>query len=818
MLRVCFWTCAVAWAILSSSVAIAAEAEEAALSPEQTKFFEEQVRPLLATHCYKCHGDEKQKGALRVDSKAALLAGGESGPAVVPGKPDESLLVEAINHASFEMPPEGKLKDNEIATLTKWVELGAPWPGDHGHGKQPTKREKITDEDRAFWSFQPLKRPQVPVIDKDTWSRGPIDRFVLAQLQAAELTPADEASPEHLVRRLYFDLTGLPPTSTEIADYLQDTSADKYERLVDRLLASPRYGERAARLWLDLVRYAESDGYRQDAYRPHAWRYRDYVVQSFNANKPYDQFVREQLAGDELAPHDPNALAATGYLRLGIYEYNAKDALTQWNFILNDITDVTADVFLGMGMSCARCHDHKFDPILQADYFRLRAFFAPIMPQDALPLGTPEQLAEYRAKLAAWEEKTAAIRAELDKMEQPKLQAAADSEINRFPDDVLAMYRKPAAERNPFEQQISYLVGRQGKIKEVGVKFETAFKGEELERWKALREQLKAHDTEKPKPLPVTYAVTDVGAVPPPTMIPGSRKQEAIEPGYLTILDPAPAVIPPLENNSQSTGRRAALANWLTRPDNQLTTRVIVNRLWQQHFGRGIVGTPSDFGNLGERPSHPELLDYLATQLIDNGWRLKELHRELVTSATYRQTALRAMPDKARIVDPANHLLWKMPTRRLEAEQIRDAMLVASGTLSYTVGGEGVDAAQPRRAIYTKVIRNKKDALLEVFDVADGLSTTPQRNVTTTAPQALLMINSELTLTHARALVAKLNAMKPADDAALVREAYLATFGRVPTSSESNAAIHYLNSGPRAETLVDFTHALLNANEFVYVD
>jgi mono/diheme cytochrome c family protein len=797
-------------------------AEEAALAvtPEQEKFFEEQVRPVLVANCLKCHGDEKQKGDLRLDSRSALLAGGESGPAVVLGKPDESLLVEAINHASYEMPPDGKLKDHEIAALTEWVRLGAPWPGDHGRGKVPAKRERITAEDRAFWSFQPVQRPQVPVVDNDTWSRGPIDRFVLERLQAEQLSPAEEASPEQLVRRVYFDLIGLPPTPGEIDAYLRDAAPDKYERLVDRLLASPRYGERAARIWLDLVRYADSDGYKQDAYRPHSWRYRDYVVKSFNADKPYDQFVREQLAGDELAPHDPDAIAATGYLRLGIYEYNAKDARTQWNFIVNDVTDVTADVFLGLGMSCARCHDHKFDPILQVDYFRLRAFFAGLMPRDDVPLATPAERAAHEAQLAEWSARTATLREELDAIEQPRLLAAGKSEASRFPLDVQAMYYKPPAEREPHDHQIAYLVERQAQEKREAVKFETSLKGEQLTRWQALREQLKAAERDKPAPLPVTYTVTDVGPIAPPTIIPAGRKGEGptVEPGFLTIFDPAPATIAPPEHNSLSTGRRSALAAWLTRPDHPLTTRVIVNRVWQQHFGRGIVGTASDFGSLGERPSHPELLDYLASEFVVGGWRLKELHKAIVISATYRQTALRPQPETARLVDPTNRLLWRMNTRRLEAEQIRDAMLLVSGELNETSGGEGVEAGQPRRSLYTKFFRNKKDALLDVFDVADGLLSTPQRNVTTTAPQALLMINSELTLKRASALANRLKGLKPPDDEALVQAAYRAAFSRSPTASETNAAVHFLNSGKRDETLLDFAHALLNSNEFLYVD
>jgi mono/diheme cytochrome c family protein len=788
-------------------------------APEAVKFFEEQVRPVLATNCFKCHGENKQKGDLRLDSLAAMLAGGESGPAVVVGNPDESLLVDAVRHESFEMPPDGKLKDEEILALTTWIKSGAPWPGDHAHAAAPVKREKITDEDRAFWSFQPIANPPVPTIPGDAWSRNAVDCFILDRLQREQIQPAPEAAPEVLARRLYFDLTGLPPTPDQVDAYLRDAAPDRYERLVDRLLASPQYGERAARVWLDIVRYADSDGYKQDDYRPYAWRYRDYVVKSFNIDKPYDQFLREQLAGDEIAPHDPDALAATGYMRLGIYEYNAKDARTQWDFILNDLTDVTADVFLGMGMSCARCHDHKFDPILQADYFRLRAFFAPILPRDDVPLATPAQLTEYNRELAVWLEKTAEIRAELEALERPKLEAAGRSELDRFPADVREMVFKPAKERAPLEVQLAALAQRQANDRMNGVKFESVFKGETLERWKTLKSQLTELERDKPAPLPIAYTVTDVCEQAPPTYIPASRKGTAQEivPGYLTILDPAPARIT-APQDLPSTGRRTALANWLTQADNPLPARVIVNRVWQQHFGRGIVATASDFGALGDRPSHPELLDYLATRFVQTGWRMKALHRLMVTSATYRQTALVPTPKMALQVDPANRLLWRMNTRRLEAEQIRDAMLQASGELDLTAGGEGVEPDRPRRSIYTRVFRNTKDPLLSVFDVPDGMLSTPQRNVTTTATQSLLMINSDLTLARAKNFAARLSAANYESDPQLVAAAYRIAFARLPSDSETNAAVHFLQSERRDETLLDFCHALLNANEFLYID
>src|SRR5262245_54044387 len=387
---------------LSASLARGADrGVDTGLQTARMQFFEQKVRPLLVENCYSCHGPSKQKGGLRLDSLQAILKGGESGPALVPGKPDESLIVEAVNFDGLEMPPTGKLESAKVEVLTRWVTLGAPWPVVAETSASSLPKSEISDGDRGFWSFQPLRstseleragcstlRPGEAWSD---WSRNPIDRFVLQGLLDKGLTPAPEADRRSLIRRATFDLTGLPPTPEEIATFLADQSPDAYERLIDRLLASPRYGQRWARHWLDLVRYAESDGYRQDAYRPDTWHYRDYVVRSFCEDKPYDRFVTEQLAGDELDPDNLELRVATGYLRLGTYEFNQRNVRGQWADILNDITDVTGEVFLGLSIGCARCHDHKFDPILQKDYYRLQAFFSPLQLRDDLPLATSDE-------------------------------------------------------------------------------------------------------------------------------------------------------------------------------------------------------------------------------------------------------------------------------------------------------------------------------------------------------------------------------------------------------------------------------------------
>ncbi|HWB01345.1 MAG TPA: DUF1553 domain-containing protein [Pirellulales bacterium] len=757
-------------------------------STDDVKFFESEVRPILAEHCWKCHGPDKQKGSLRLDLRNAALHGGESGPAIVAGKPGESLLVEAINYSSFEMPPSGKLADDQIAKITRWVELGAPGLPEGADAAPVHSGKQITDADRAFWSFQPVRRPAVPTVDDDQWCKNEIDNFIYQRLNAEGLEPAPAADRRTLLRRVYLDAIGLPPTIEETEAFVADKSPRAYERAVDRLLASPHFGQRWARHWLDLVRYGESDGFRQDAYRPEAWRYRDYVIGAFNADKPYDRFVLEQIAGDEVSPDDPDALVATGLLRLWMYEYNQRDVRTQWSNILNDVTDVTGDAFLGIGIGCARCHDHKFDPVLQRDYFRLQAFFTPLLPRDDVPAATSAERAEYAERLARWEAATTDLRARIDAIERPTYERVKKSALSKFPKDVQPFLFKARDERTPLEQQIFELAYRQVTDGETKLKFPDDKKDDLA----ALYQELAAFDELKPKPLPRALTVTDVGPAAPPTIIPGDRKQQPIEPGFLSVIDPRPAEIASISSGAATTGRRTALARWLASPENPLPARVMVNRIWQYYFGRGLVGTPSDFGRLGEKPSHPELLDWLASELVDGGWRMKRMHRMMLLSATYRQSATRPMPAIAKLKDPENHLLWRMNLRRLEAEQARDVMLSASGELDRSEGGPSVDGDRPRRSVYVKVQRNKRDEVLNAFDVADGLSSCPVRHTTTTPTQALLMINGNWTLDRAKAMAKRLDKLKTQDTHERVAQAFRWSLGRAPTAGEIKAAAAFV--------------------------
>ncbi|MEX2175422.1 MAG: PSD1 and planctomycete cytochrome C domain-containing protein [Pirellulaceae bacterium] len=819
---------ATALVLAASTAAWAATPEP---SPEQVKFFEEKVRPILAENCYKCHGSDEQKGGLRLDLRELALAGGENGAVIVPGHPDQSSLVEAVKWESFEMPPGGKLSADKIATLAEWIKLGAPMPKDHGGGSGVELRQTrgvITDEDRQWWAFQPIARSTPPEIAGDTWSHSAVDAFLLARMQIEGLSPAPQANRLTLIRRATWDLVGLPPTPDQVDDFVGDQRPDAYERLIDRLLASPRHGERWSRHWLDLVRYAESDGFRQDAYRPQAWRYRDYVVRSLNADKPYSRFVLEQLAGDEALPGDPDAQIATMYLRLGIYEYNQRDVRTHWADILNDLTDVTADVMLGLGLGCARCHDHKFDPILQKDYYRLQAFFAPIVWRERVPAATAEQVAAYERQQSIWEEKTTDIRRQIAEIEDPIQASTSRTTLVKFADDLQVLMDKPAAERTPYEAQLVYLIQFQATEGEGKADIAAKVKGEKKEQWIALKEQLAEFDSLLPEPIPLIPGVTDIGPIAPEVTIPGRRNAEPIEPGIPSVIDPEPLAIAVAREGvadshsttSGTTGRRTALAEWIVSAENPLSSRVLANRLWQYHFGQGLCESSSDFGRLGQPPSHPELLDYLSSELLDRGWTLKRLHRKIMASAAYRQASHGPAVAASFQRDPQNRWLSRMTVRRLAAEQIRDAAIAVTAELDPRMGGEGGDSGKTaRRAIYLKTFRNRQDATLDVFDAPDGVLSMPARNLTTTPTQSLYMINGPWMMLRAKAFAERLSQPSSATLDERVATAYRLAYGRPPNADEANQAVAFLQTSEGdQQSLVDFCHVLLNSSEFLYVD
>jgi hypothetical protein len=811
--------------LVTAAMCRGVEAAPTVANPAEAAFFETHVRPVLVERCGSCHGAEKQKAGLRLDSLVGLLRGGESGPAIEPGDPAASNLVAAIRHESWEMPPDGRLPDDQIVAIERWIAAGAPWPGAkpaaeliaaglpaaeeattaESGPRQRKQKGTITDADRSYWAYQSVQRPDLPsppvgegLPDGLLRSsiRNPIDRFILARLATAGIEPVAEADRATLARRLYLDLLGVPPQPADVASFVADPASDAYERLVDRLLADPRYGERFARHWLDLARYAESDGFRQDAFRPTAWRYRDYVIAAFNADKPFDQFILEQLAGDELFPHDVAAITATGFLRQTPYEYNQVDVERQHAEILNEVTDATADVFLAMGMGCARCHDHKFDPLLQRDYFSLQSFFAPLVWRD---VGESPSSDAQSAAQRAYAERAGEWRGQLRAIEQATTDEAAWKGLERFPPEIKQLFFKPAAERSSHEEQLVRLAGRQVTFRAESLPAETRARYDSLA--KELADFEAAHAADKPLAAPAMLSVADVSAVAPPTTIPGKAAAEPIEPRVPTVLGGGPlppADLPAAEDGPRSTGRRAALARWIASADNPLTARVFVNRLWQWHFGRGIVATTSDFGNLGEDPSHPELLDWLAAEFVAGGWSVKHLNRLIVTTAAYRRsvhpprgggTATHPGPT----VDPHNHLLWRQNCRRLDAEQVRDAALSISGELDPRTAGPSVPPTKPRRSIYTTCLRNTRDDLCDVFDAPDGYASCAERNCTTTPMQALFLVNGEWMLARSRALALQLEQSGIDADDALVAEAVRRVTGHAPSATrvaEMSAFLH----------------------------
>jgi hypothetical protein len=720
-----------------------------------------------------------------------------------------------------------------------------------------TSPGRADQSERPEWPFVPPRRPALPEVQRKNWVRNPIDTFVLAQLERAGLQPNAQADKLTLLRRVTFDLTGLLPTPAERDAFLADPAADAYERLVDRLLRSPHFGERWAQHWLDVVRFAETEGFKLDKLRPEAWRYRDYVIRACNNDLPYDRFIRQQLAGDEVEPNNPDALIATGFYRLPPEETNGSNYRMIRQDILDDITDVFGTTFLGLTFGCTRCHDHKFDPLTQKDYFRLQAFFTPLMQRDDLPLASAQEQARYRQRLAQWEEATREWRAQCEALLVEPCKAIRQDVIATFDKETQQALEIPEAKRTPLQRQLAALASKQ-----VNRRLSRAYRRLAKEQRTIYDDLQKKIAAGKPAPLPVGIGVVNIDGEAPPTyrLATGSylRPRERVRSGFPECIETVPERVP---------AGRAALARWLCRPDHPLTSRVIVNRLWQHHLGGGIVATPNDFGAMGEKPTHPELLDYLATELIGQGWKLKEIHRLIVTSATYRQgssPSSNATMAKALAADAGNKLLWHARIKRREAEAIRDAVLQASGQLNPRMGGpsscpdlpavvkENIYSWDPdqrlgdrnRRSIYMLAKRNFAYPLFAAFDQPDRVNSCPVRPATVTAPQALAMLNGELTLTQARYWAGSLLRDHGQATGPLIRSAYLDVFSREPDAGELAAAQKFLlrqsrligNKAARssqealpipnspgfdtafAAALVDFCHALLNSAELLDVE
>ncbi|MEY2611771.1 MAG: hypothetical protein RL069_583, partial [Planctomycetota bacterium] len=828
------------------------------------------VRPLLVEHCISCHGPDKAEGALRLDRSEDFAQGGESGSLIDQNQWSESLLIQAVKHLGPEMPPNRKLADEQIAALETWVREGARWPDYAQQIGMKNPSQSITPEDRDYWFFRPIVRTTTRILESKprllepkpgdaqtetvaAQHSNPIDAFIEERLLQHQLTISPNADFRTLVRRIYLDLVGVPPSIEELARI--EASNTSYEQLVDQLLQDPRYGERWGRYWLDLVRFAESDGYKQDDFRPTAYRYRDYVVQALNEDIPYGQFIAEQICGDEIDPNSDRMNAATGFLRHWIYEYNQRDVRTQWDNILNDLTDVTGEVFLGLGFSCARCHDHKFDPILQQDYYRLQAFFAPIEPRYDIPADR-QAYAQWQTAEAAWQERARAIREEMQTLEKPIRDQAALDAIEKFPPDVRPALKLPPQERPPEERAIAILAGLQIERDDKGIDISKKLKDEPLARWKELKAQYDELVKERPAPAEMALTVRDGSAQPPTVRIPGKASAGTLTPGVPFVL--AEELHTELESklthkpSLNTTGQRTALAQWIASEHNPMTWRVIANRIWQHHFGKGLVANASDFGRLGTPPSHPELLDYLASELIDNQGRLKALHRLIVTSDTYKQTSYPAQQYQGVAIDSDNTLLWRFKPRRLDAEQLRDSILQVCGSLDAKAGGPSDAKDSARRSIYQRVLRNAPHTFLASFDAPDGSSSVALRNTTTTALQSLVLTNSPWMLDRAEEL-AKALIETSSTDSQRIQLAFERILFRPPTAEEERWVSELLlvnapdtnavaeatavadatvvaeatataeanateQASERLRRWTDICHALLNTNSFLYIE
>ncbi len=728
------------------------------------EFFEERVAPLLVEHCLGCHGSGEPKGGLDLTRRSTALKGGKRGEAIVPGRPAQSHLLERV--VKGEMPKKDgdrtrRLTAGEVEILREWIRDGAAWPVDRV--LDPYERTTSTRAGWDWWSLQPIRRPALPerTAEPDGGSVShPIDRFVLARLREKGMTPAPPASRRTLIRRLHFDLIGLPPEPEKVDAFAVDEDPRAYETLVDELLDSPAFGERWARYWLDLVRFAETNGYERDATKPHAWRYRDYVIRSFNEDKPFNRFVLEQLAGDELADRSLETVVATGFLRLGTWDDEPNDDLEYRYERLEDQVQATGTTFLGMTLRCARCHNHKFDPIPQVDYYRVASSFWAgfIEARDRKWMGGPT-----------------------------------------------------------YEEL-----------------------GHEVLGW------------------------TDRGREVPPLkrLYKGDPRQprEDVEPGYLSMVRALDRPLEPPPSGAKTTQRRLQLAIWIVHPDNPLTARVFVNRLWQHHFGHGLVRTPNNFGFRGDPPTHPKLLDWLARELIDGGWRVKRLHKSIVTSRTYRMSSVHPSRQEYEQNDFSNAYWWRAERRRLDAEALRDSMLAASGRLDRKMGGESFfprvdpealeglsrkgsawgtspESERNRRSIYIFTKRSLLVPLMTVFDFADTTQGCPRRDVTTVAPQALALLNNRFVHDCSESFARRLleDGKGRPDDR--IRSAWRIAFAREPSAEEVEASRRHIRAqrkhfesrlgkpdggkvppDPRFLAWASLCHVLLNANEFIYVD
>ncbi len=797
-----------------------------AVPPEDYRFFETRIRPLLANHCYKCHGPKKQEGGLRLDSLAGILKGGDAGPAAVQRKPKQSLLLTAVGYRDedLKMPPDKKLSDRQIADLTRWVSMGTPYPGQTA---APVVNNKAIDFERArkFWAFQPVRPPVVPTVKDLEWPTSDLDRLVLIQLEAHDLRPAPAADKRTLIRRATFDLIGLPPTRAEIQDFLNDNSPDAFAHVVDRLLSSKHYGERWGRHWLDVARYADSNGLDENVAHGNAWRYRDYVVAAFNNDKPYDHFLLEQLAGD-LLPNEDKATAAqqesarierliaTGFLALGPKLLAEVDETKMEMDIVDEQVDTICRSLLGLTMGCSRCHDHKFDPIAQEDYYALAGIFK-----------STRTMLNFK-KVAKWYENPIATSDDLAR------KAAHDKQVAEHKQAINSLI-KAANQKLISESKPGFKLPKNP---------ESLYPKKTQTQLKTMRDAFASLEKTAPE-LSTAMGVSEATVADVPVHIRGSHLTlgETVARGFPRVLTSASDQT---RCNDKQSGR-LELARWLVGKDHPLTARVMANRIWRWHFGQGIVRTPDNFGKLGERPTNQPLLDWLADRFVGNGWSIKQLHRTIMLSRTYQMSS--QYNATAAAADPANRLQWRFDVRRLEAEAVRDSLLAVSGRLDTTIGGSllklknrayvfnhtSEDATtydSPRRSIYLPVIRNHLYDVFQLFDYSDASVMNGNRASTTVAPQALFLMNSEFVTDITGSLADRVTGLKAESQVDRIEWLYETAYGRLPDDGETARARSFMErfSNALPQKKIDtkqrqrrvwqsLCQVLLASNEFIHV-
>ncbi len=799
---------------------------------------------VIERNCAVCHGAAIKTSGLDLRSRDGMLAGGAHGPALMPGSAEKSRLYRmAAGLDQPSMPPGKKLPAAELDVIRRWIDAGAPGfegakatAGPDPKALAALEDRPITPEERKWWAFQPPARREAPPVRDAAWVRNPIDAFLLSALEAKGLTPAPEAPRRLLIRRLYLDVIGLPPEPADVEAFVSDSSAGAYEKLVDKLLASPHYGERWGRHWLDLVRYADSGGFEFDRDRTNAWRYRDYVIRAFNQDKPYDRFIREQLAGDEMPGGSADAVIATGFIRHGP-EPNIKTEQTRMDE-LDDILSVTAQTFLGATIGCARCHNHKFDPIPQKDYYQMQAVFFPAEYANT-PLATAEEIARHEAANRAVDEQEKPVKQARSALEEPYRKKLLDEKRAALPEYIQEALRTPPEKRADGQKLSALQVEKTLRATEKEVL--AVMTPADLARHGDIGEQIAMLETRRPAPLPTAFAVREPGPDPKPSYFlhhgSPSNKGSLMKPGVLSVASKTDLAVPAPPADARSSYRRTAFAEWIASAENPLTARVMVNRIWQHHFGEGIVPTPNNFGKSGQPPSHPELLDWLATEFVRQGWSLKAMHRLMLTSAAYRMSS----PDvPANLkMDPQTRFSWRMPRQRLEGEAIRDSILAVAGTLDRSMGGPGVfpyidpalwsassgrnwpgrpdsDPATWRRSVYVFTKRTIPLPMLEAFDKPDSIGSCARRNRSTIAPQALLLMNNAFVERQARFFAQRLERETGADEAARVDRAFELALGRKPSDTERKTSLEFIRGGPYG--LVDFCLAMFNLNEFVYAE